>query len=181
MRHESRFGESYDRGMSSLVRDAEVGDADGIAQVHVDAWRETYSGVLADHYFSADVYERRREFWTRYLAMDPRPGRAVVAERDGSVVGFANAGAAHGPDVEKGYPSARPLHLYTIYLLAAEHGRGLGQQLLDGAIGDEPAQLWVMRGNARAIAFYERNGFVADGVEFVEPDDPNLIEVRMVR
>ncbi|HEV7742349.1 MAG TPA: GNAT family N-acetyltransferase, partial [Pseudolysinimonas sp.] len=91
------------------VRDAEARDAESVARVHVDAWRETYAGVLAEHYFSADAYERRRRFWTGYLAMDPRPGRAVVAERDGSIVGFANAGQARGADVEKGFPPVRPL------------------------------------------------------------------------
>lgn len=33
----------------------------------------------------------------------------------------------------------------------------------------------------RAIAFYQRYGFAFDGVEYSDPADPNLIELRMVR
>jgi len=53
--------------------------------------------------------------------------------------------------------------------------------MLDAVLRDDPAQLWVLRGNIRAIAFYERNGFVADGTEFIDPAEPNLVELRMIR
>lgn len=163
------------------VREAEPSDAEDVARVHVDAWRETYSGVLADHHFSEQAFSRRKQYWTRYLSLEPRPGRMVVAERGGTPVGFANSGEARGPDAEHGFPPARSLHLFSIYLLAAAHGSGLGQSMLDEVLRDEPAQLWVLRGNERAIAFYERNGFVADGVELVDPSDPGRVELRMVR
>lgn len=163
------------------IRDAVVADASNIARVHVDAWRETYSGVLANHHFSEEAYARREQFWTGYLSLTPRPGRTVVAERGGSAVGFANSGEARGPDAEHGFPPARSLHLFSIYLLAGAHGSGLGQSMLDAVLGDDPAQLWVLRGNHRAIAFYARNGFRADGMEFIEPSEPNLVEQRLVR
>lgn len=162
------------------VREAVASDAASIARVHVDAWRETYAGVLADHHFSEEAFIRRKQFWAGYLSLAPRPGRMVVAERGGVVVGFANSGAARGPDAEHGFPPARPLHLFSIYLLAGDHGTGLGQSTIDAVLRDEPAQLWVLRGNRRAIAFYARNGFVSDGVEFIDPSDPNLVELRMV-
>ena len=96
-------------------------------------------------------------------------------------MGFANSGDSVGPDAEHGFPAARPLTLFSIYLLTDLHGTGAGQALLDAAIGDSPAQLWLLRGNSRATAFYERNGFVFDGTEYTDPTDPNLIELRMVR
>jgi len=163
------------------VRAAQESDAAGIARVHVDSWRETYAGVLDDRFFSEDAYARRLEFWTRYLSMDPRPGRMAVALRDGSIIGFANAGNAAGPDAEHGFSPVRPLHLFSIYLLNLAHGTGAGQALLDAVVSDEPAQLWVLRGNSRAIAFYQRNGFAADGAEYIDPADPNMVELRMVR
>jgi hypothetical protein len=33
----------------------------------------------------------------------------------------------------------------------------------------------------RAIAFYARNGFVADGIELIDPSDANCVELRMIR
>jgi len=171
------MGKTGSRG----VRDAVASDAEDVARVHVDAWRETYSGVLADHHFSEEALSRRKQFWARYLSLEPRPGRMVVAEQGGVPVGFANAGEARGPDAEHGFPPARSLHLFSIYLLTAAHGSGLGQLMLEAVLQDDPAQLWVLRGNDRAIAFYERNGFAADGVEFIDPSEPRLVELRMVR
>jgi ribosomal protein S18 acetylase RimI-like enzyme len=105
----------------------------------------------------------------------------VVAERDGVVVGFANSGNARGPDAEHGFVPARQLHLFSIYLLASAHGSKLGQMMLDAVLEEKPAQLWVLRGNGRAIAFYARNGFVADGIEFIDSSDANRVELRMIR
>lgn len=163
------------------VRDAVASDAENIARVHVDAWRQTYSGVLADRHFSEEVFSRRKQFWTGYLSLEPRPGRMVVAESGGATVGFARAGEARGPDAEHGFPPVRSLQLFSIYLLAAAHGSGLGQSMLDAVLGDDPAQLWVLRGNHRATAFYERNGFTADGIVFADASEASLVELRMVR
>lgn len=163
------------------VRDAVGSDAETIARVHVDAWQETYSGVLAHRHFSEQVFSRRKKFWTGYLLLEPRPGRMVVAERGGALVGFARSGEARGPDAEHGFPPVRSLQLFSIYLLAAAHGSGLGQSMLEAVLGDDPAQLWVLRGNHRAIAFYTRNGFVADGIEFTDSSEPGLVELRMLR
>lgn len=165
----------------TFVRVPELGEARQIARVHVDAWRETYSGLVPDRFFGEEAFVARQEMWTRYLSARPLPGRIVVAERDGEVVGFASAGDAKGPDAEHGFSPARPLHLFTIYLLAAHHGTGAGQALLDGVLRNEAAQLWVARENHRARAFYARNGFQPDGVEFVDADIRDLVEVRLVR
>ncbi|GAB3387229.1 GNAT family N-acetyltransferase [Humibacter soli] len=165
----------------SLVRDAEASDADRIARVHVDAWRQTYSGIVDERFFSEEAFNRRRRMWSRYLTSRSRTGSLVVAERAGEVVGFANAGPAVGPDAEHGVTPVRPEHLFSIYLLSAAQRSGLGQRMLDAVLEDRPAQLWVLRGNERAIGFYERNGFWADGVEFVDPADPGLVEIRMAR
>src|ERR1700761_3268586 len=162
------------------VRPATLAEADGIARVHTDSWRETYAGLVPGTYFSEQATERRRTWWAQNLSADPVVGEIWVAVRDGVVIGFASSGPAVGPDAEKGYPPARTLQLYTIYLLAAAHGTGIGQELLTGVLGDRPAQLWVAAQNSRAIAFYKRNGFAPDGIEYVDPRIDGLAELRMV-
>ena len=46
----------------------------------------------------------------------------------------------------------------------------MAQRLYDEAVGGRDAYLWVLRDNARARAFYARNGFVPDGAAKIDPD-----------
>jgi GNAT superfamily N-acetyltransferase len=65
-----------------------------------------------------------------------------------------------------------------LYIATAEHGRGIGRQLLDLAKerSDGALQLWTFQVNDRARRFYERNAFavaeMTDGAgnEEREPD-----------
>lgn len=68
-----------------------------------------------------------------------------------------------------------------INILASHYGMGVGQALLDAAIGDRPASLWVAEDNPRAQAFYRRNGFALDGARDTIERLENMAEVRMVR
>jgi ribosomal protein S18 acetylase RimI-like enzyme len=64
-------------------------------------------------------------------------------------------------------------------------GRGVGQPLFSAAVaalrdmGFTSLVLWVVRENARARHFYERNGWVADGAEQeAEFGDATVVELR---
>lgn len=83
----------------------------------------------------------------------------LVTERDGEVVGWANASCARDGRA----PTDRELR--GIYVVRAVYGSGTGQRLLDAIIGDAPAHLRLLEGNARAEAFYTKNGFRRDGSE----------------
>ena len=93
----------------------------------------------------------------------------------GEVVGFAIAGPAQEAGVDAGY------QLYVINVRQAYWGTGLGQQLLDQAVGDRGCFLWVARDNPRAIAFYARNRFAPDGAEQQEETLFDIPIIRMVR
>jgi hypothetical protein len=41
-----------------VIREAELSDAAAIARVHVDTWRSTYRGVIANDYLERLSYER---------------------------------------------------------------------------------------------------------------------------
>jgi len=163
--------------MTSLpgaVRPATPDDAAGIGPCHLACWRETYGGLLSPEFFAARDEARFTANWGRALA-EPGDQTVVVAERDGVVVGFARSVPTRDD------PPVRPLELETIYLRAAEHGTGLGQALLDAAVGGAPASLWVAEANPRAIAFYRRNGFSPDGAREVLTAWEGLVEIRLVR
>lgn len=72
----------------------------------------------------------------------------------------------------------RGLEVRSLYVRAEMYGRGIGYALLTEAIGPAPAYLWVLDGNDRAIAFYERQGFRFDGCSKTERVGT---ERRMVR
>lgn len=156
-----------------LVRAATVDDAAGIARVHVLAWQQTYSPLVEPGELDDLSVERRAERWARIL---DGGAEAWVAESDGAVIGF---GATGGGDHED---RPRPLELGALYVLADYHGTGAGQGLLDAAIGDAPAFLFVADRNPRATRFYQRNGFAFDGVtENHQLVRTPLLSLRMVR
>lgn len=164
--------------MTFVIRAATVADADELADLHVSTWREAYGELLPEGFFSPEYIDGRHRMWADTVTR-PRPDVTLrVADSDGEIIGFAQAGpAGRGDDVDP--PRGR--QLYSIYVAAAHHGTGAAQHLLDEVLGREPALLWVAKGNARAIAFYVRNAFRADGAEQTYPGVPSLTAIRMIR
>jgi ribosomal protein S18 acetylase RimI-like enzyme len=109
-----------------------------------------------------ESWVRRRAFYERLLA---RPDSFfLLAERDGSLVGYAAVGVS-GTEatLEVG---DRVAELASLSVLPAERGNGLGGRLLDAVfeelrrLGVEEIALAVMEGNDGAARFYERRGLV---------------------
>lgn len=139
-----------------LVRRAGVEDALQIADVHVAAWRETYGPLLPAGALDSSTPGRELRSGP---GSSPGVTEVLVAEDAGGIVAWASGGPGRDDDA----PVDRELE--GIYSLARVHGSGVGQLLLDVVIADSPAYLWVLDGNARAEAFYRRNGFRRDGAE----------------
>ncbi|MGN6220098.1 MAG: GNAT family N-acetyltransferase [Microbacterium sp.] len=164
--------------MTFTLRAPVPADAEELAALHVSTWQEAYTELLPEGFFDEAFLEGRRRMWAQITA-EPREDLIVrVAEQEGRIIGFAVSGRPIGPFSDE---APRQRQLYMIYLTATSHGGGAGQSLLDGVLGDGPAQLWVAKDNPRAVAFYRRNGFEFDGVEHVDPATPLLVEARMLR
>lgn len=157
-----------------VVRIAVPADASGIGTVHVEAWRETYPHLIPAAALARLSVEQRTLRWAELIpTLTPN---AWVAEDDGVVIGWATSSAGHAST------EPRDRELEGIYILASHYGSGVGQQLLDAAIGSGPAFLWVASDNPRARAFYARNGFVPDGATKVVPLAGTPVEAsRLVR
>lgn len=157
----------------STIRWAGLDDAAGVAEVHVAAWRAAYRGLLADDVLDGLDVSRRTKSWSQWLAAShageptdnssPVSHRLLVAETDARIVGWAGFGAGR----EDG--SAHLGELAGLYVHPRHWGRRVGHALLASveqellAARFEAAYLWVLRGNSRAIEFYERHGWHADG------------------
>ena len=162
------------------LRRAREDDAAGIAQVHVGTWRSAYEGLMPAPFLAGLTTETRERFWRDEIRTLPPDRRPWVAERDNEIVGFEHSGPARDDDAP---PTAG--ELYLIYVVEECWSRGLGRELLAHGERDLKqrgyaiALLWVLEGNDRARAFYERGGWKADGA--AKPHDfggTELVEVR---
>lgn len=159
------------------IRLAEINDADAYVRTHTQALIETYTPIMPPEYAAGRLAEipewvaRRTAAFTQMhadLASGLVPDRThwVAVDDAGSIVGVAASGIGQPPWEHLLHLPEPPIdhQLDHIYTLAAAHGSGLGQRLLETALPDgKGAYLWVLNGNPRAEAFYRRNGFVPDG------------------
>ena len=170
-----------------LIRRATGDDATAIAEVQVRTWRVAYRDLLpADHLASLSVVLRER-MWAQLLDPIRTPEHAAfVAVVDSRIVGFVSAGPAHDIDLGPG----RPGEVYAIYVEPESWGDGVGRALLAAAVDllqaddMDPLVLWVLEGNARARAFYERAAWRLDGAARTETfggEEAGEVRYRLAR
>lgn len=158
-----------------VVRAVRDVDAEALGRVHARCWHEAYDHLISRAAFERLSPLRMAELWTHWMSQgDDYVQFAAVS--DGEIIGFSGSGPARDTD------APRERELYFIYLRADFQGTGTGQRLLDAALGDENAYLWVASDNPRAHSFYRRNGFATDGEEHTEPFlGEQIQESRLVR
>lgn len=138
------------------VRPAQVADAAAIARVHVESWRSTYRGLLAEEFLDSLDTTTIAERWARLLG-ESSTGVYVATGGD-DVVGFASGGRERAG--EDGYGG----ELYAIYVLREAQGQGHGRRLIEAVVGGlrevglGDMIVWVLRDNASGRGFYERLG-----------------------
>jgi ribosomal protein S18 acetylase RimI-like enzyme len=143
-----------------LIRAYDEADLDRVGWVHSRSRQAAYAGLVPSEALDKVTPEEQARVWRERLASLSGPHAMVVAEVDGLVVGFA---LGHGDGDGDG------AELNAIHVLAAQHGSGIGQALLERVVeefrrwGVASAHLWVVAGNERAQAFYRRNGWRHDG------------------
>ena len=128
----------------------------GKAFVHWKCWQETYPGLESQAYldkFTLEKSEERAVQW-RDNILGAKEGDRVIG-----FVGYGNHGPEE-PDVGE---------VYALYVLPEYHGTGVGRQLMDAALEALAAYpricLWAVKGNGRAVRFYEKYGFRLTGEE----------------
>ena len=137
-----------------LIREADESDAFGIARVQVDAWRNTYKGIVPNNYLASLNYEKRTERWRQILASDENNFTFVAEIFDAQIVGFASAGEAEEPDANFAG------ELIAIYLLKEYQRQGIGKLLVKAVTQRFLEQkissmlVWVLAKNPFR-AFYE--------------------------
>jgi GNAT superfamily N-acetyltransferase len=146
--------------LSIRVRPAEERDAEGIARVCADGWRDTYRDLKTPQQIEAAVHEyyRPERIRSEIVARAGWDGWLVAVEGDTVV------GAGGGGMIESGVGE-----VFVLYLDTARRGEGIGTLLLDAISEQQRAQgareQWVSvePGNEKGLPFYFARGFTVQG------------------
>ena len=151
-------------------------DAVALGHAHVEAWRESYAGLVPNAVLAAIDPHLRAAMWRAVLA---KGGAVHLVERDDAIIGFASG----GPQLDASLPYSAEFR--AIYIRRSSQRRGVGRALMSAvardllARGHASAALWVLEGNSSARRFYEalggrevarreqlRDGFSAVGIAY---------------
>ena len=158
--------------MSIIIKQMETDDEiRGKAFVHWRSWHEAYRDIVDPEYLCKLTLAKCEEIAFRWRE------NILVALDGGKVVGFAGYGKTADDDL----PDAG--ELFALYVLSEYYGTGLSRRLTDAAlalIGQSKLALWVLKDNPRAIRFYEKYGFRADGREKTVSLGSPVPTIRMI-
>ncbi|MDI6028888.1 GNAT family N-acetyltransferase [Corticibacterium sp. UT-5YL-CI-8] len=149
------------------IRKAEPRDADAIADVHLEAWRGTYTGIIPHRALTAMINRRGGRWWSNAIR---RAAGVLVIEMAGEVAGYATLGRNRARELpQQG-------EIYELYLRPEYQGVGLGSRLFTAArtkLADHGLKglvVWALEDNDNAVSFYQGIGGrdVAEGVEIFD-------------
>lgn len=158
-----------------LIRRATPDDAAALAQLASRTFEETFGAGNDPADLVAHLASSYSEAQQRAEILDPEMA-TLLFEQNGVFGGYAQV-RRHPPPPE--VPGRNPIQLERLYVDAAHHGRGVGQQLMRAVhavaheMGGDTIWLTVWTENPRAIAFYRKCGFdVVGSTIFVVGSDP---------
>ncbi|NGO49604.1 GNAT family N-acetyltransferase [Allomesorhizobium camelthorni] len=146
------------------IRRAEPRDAQAIADVHHQAWRGAYAGIIPHRALNAMISRRGGEWWANAIR---RSATVLVVEIGGKVAGYTTVGRNRARELpQQG-------EIYELYLRPEYQGVGLGSRLFAAArqkLADHGLKgmvVWALEDNTNALSFYAGAGGrdVAEGVE----------------
>ncbi len=151
------------------LRNAGQDDAERIARLHANSWRQAYRGILPDDFLDGDLVANRLRIWNDRLARDRTDQLVYLAEDGQELVGFVCAFGDENPTWGS--------YIDNLHVTSGSMERGIGT-LLMGHVAEwllirypqSGVYLWVFEANTRARRFYERLG--ASNAETIadEPD-----------
>jgi len=157
-------------------------DANAIAALHAESWRQNYRGAYSDAFLDGDVLADRQGVWGERLAEISPDRRTIAAEVDGRVVGFVHVVFDDDP--------VWGALLDNLHVSPDRKRQGIGSRLMamaaQAVAEARPASglyLWVHEQNRAAQAFYESLGAAPVGRELVPPPggDPSRLNGAPVK
>ncbi len=143
----------------SLIRQATLDDAASIAAVSVQAWQESYQGILDQTVLDTLSVEQRLAGRLKFFPKNSK-GQFAACLGD-AIVGFCDVGPTRTDRISSKIAKGE---IYAIYVLNAYKGIGIGHKLFSAAVSFLRTQelcpfiAWALTDNKPARAFYERQG-----------------------
>jgi ribosomal protein S18 acetylase RimI-like enzyme len=132
-------------------------EAEAMAALHVQCWREAYGAFLPAALMASFSVEKRLPMWQ---AVIPHVDRFVLGVFDQDVpVGFIISGSTDEQHIEN-----QDGHIWAIYIAEKYYRKGIGRKLIGHAAqdwmnrGGQSLTLGVLSENKTARAFYEKLG-----------------------
>jgi ribosomal protein S18 acetylase RimI-like enzyme len=143
--------------MTAQLRPAADGDLLAVGALHHSSRASAYAHFLSPEALTFGSPEALGEWWSERWTWERDTHRLTVADAGGEIVGFSYV----GPSPDEGVRE-----LYGLHVAPQQIGTGVGRLLMVDALAHlgPRAVLWVLDGNDLARRFYERGGWVADGV-----------------
>lgn len=155
------------------IRRATSADREAIRAIAYETWQATYAGLIPDEdmqsFLQSNYNSQQLE-----RTIDTLGDGFLLAEVDGKAVGYAMISRDRENNAQ----------LWTIYVLPAQQGHGVGKALWAAAcdyarrMGLTTLVLWVLKANTRARAFYERMGATQTAQRDFPVGDGSISEVR---
>ncbi len=164
-----------------IIRKMERNELEDVAGVYVQAWKETYPGMVPQE--TLDQLSIEKKLPDSEKDIDDFVGSHYVLLIKDEICGFVSCIKARDKDLDDSYGE-----IQAIYLLDKVKHQGYGGMLMDIGIAVLEQQhfqyvsLWVLESNTNAIEFYEHMGFARDGRKnMLDFDGTNVPEIRMTK
>jgi ribosomal protein S18 acetylase RimI-like enzyme len=139
-----------------------------------------YQGIVPSSFLDSLSVEERERVWR--LNLERATSETWVAEEDGQVLGWTSAARSRDSDA---LPTTG--EIWGLYVDPSHWRRGVGRRLSReaeeclSASGFSEITLWVLKENARAIAFYEATGMAIEpgSEKTISRGGAELLEIRL--
>lgn len=114
---------------NTVMRKATFSDVDFLALAHVQAWQETYNGLLPPELINSLDFQRRKQMWSRILK-EPNQNTStfLCTFETGELLGFSSG--------SKNLDSPDQADLTCLYVLKKYQNHGVGKRLFQNTVNE---------------------------------------------
>jgi ribosomal protein S18 acetylase RimI-like enzyme len=149
--------------VNACVCKGRAADAEALAAVFADAWRQAYRGIIPHSHLELIIDRRGPHWWRKAARSNDGIMTLVVGDE---VAGYATFGSNRTRGSKRG-------EIYELYVAPSHQGLGFGEYLFESCRNDldklkyRGLVVWALADNTIATDFYWRRG----GRPFAEVDD----------